>query len=215
MLSPVLVKKMKKNFMVIEAYQKDTNSLIGTIKLPLHEFHLKFSDVVDTNHFLTNIHDYPNPLIGVQGWFTSNDPFTGKKTGEVNATLAIGSFEQIINLQKTQYHKNETKMNSMDAQDITEHLIYFTLENLHIRQTPMTDHSKYFVKYEFLSGENVNPTNSGLSLDTLIEELKFSEFMISTDTSSRCNQHRFFTLNSYKLMDIITKMYYQKKCKII
>ena len=116
LLKPPLINNMKNNFMIIEAYykteQKDT--LIGTIKLPLHEFYLKFRNHTETREFLTDSANFTQPMIGVNGWLNSCDPFTGNKSGEINVLLAMGSCDQILNLQKLLFDQKRIKVNNND-----------------------------------------------------------------------------------------------------
>ena len=100
MIKPSLIENMRNNFMIIEAWKKGAgkDSLIGTIKLPLHEFYVNFRELSSFRRFLGD--SGAQPLIGVNGWVSAFDPFTGNKAGEINVLLAMGSSEQIINLQK-------------------------------------------------------------------------------------------------------------------
>lgn len=114
LLKPPLINNMKNNFMIIEAYYKADNkdALIGTIKLPLHEFYLKFRNHSETRQFLTDSANYTQPMIGANGWLNSCDPFTGNKSGEINVLLAMGSCDQILNLQKLLFDQKRIKVNN-------------------------------------------------------------------------------------------------------
>jgi C2 domain-containing protein 3 len=92
MLRRSIIDNMKNNFMILEAWKASSSSgggeqdtLIGTIKLPLHEFYIKFNDETFLNTFLSNKN--AQPLIGVDGWISACDPFTGQKAGEINVSL--------------------------------------------------------------------------------------------------------------------------------
>jgi hypothetical protein len=105
MLNQAIIENMRNNFMIIEAWVKASNaslsdSLIGTIKLPLQEFYLKFNDYNSMNKILNDSIAYTHPVIGVNGWLSVVDPFSGFKSGELNILLAMGSNKQILNLQK-------------------------------------------------------------------------------------------------------------------
>lgn len=82
LIKPSIVENMRNNFMIIEAWKKSSNSsssdcLIGTIKLPLHEFYLRTSDTASLKESLKDANK--NPIIGVDGWISAFDLFTGNK----------------------------------------------------------------------------------------------------------------------------------------
>lgn len=119
-----IVENMRNNFMIIEAWRQSPqqqqkivssspgvltsssstsgDSLVGTIKLSLHEFWLRFNEPSAVRAFFA---ESSMPLIGVDGWVSAFDPFTGDKAGEINTQLALGSQQQIINLQKFLFDK--------------------------------------------------------------------------------------------------------------
>lgn len=108
---------MKNNFMIIEAWGRrgGEETLVGTIKLPLHEFWVKLTSKSTDERRLMVAEDsllYQLPLIGVDGWISAFDPFTGDKAGEINALLALGSNKQIMNLQKVLFDKARSNVNS-------------------------------------------------------------------------------------------------------
>ena len=147
LLKPSMIENMKNNFMIIEAYTTASSSsssspsssssnsshLIGTIKLPLHEFYLKFRDHSHIRHFLTDIHSFGQPLTCInESWLTSLDPFTGLKSGEINVTLAMGSTGQIMNLQKLLFDQARTKVtsdNSSKPNQNQEHYVPICLKD--------------------------------------------------------------------------------------
>jgi C2 domain-containing protein 3 len=77
MIKPSMIENMRNNFMIIEAWEKNEkqDSFIGTVKLSLHEFYLKFKDLKLFRQFLKD--DSLQPSIGVDGWIGVCDPFTG------------------------------------------------------------------------------------------------------------------------------------------
>ncbi len=112
LLNPSLIENMRNNFMIIEAWQKASpDALVGTIKLPLHEFYLRFSDMKSVKEFLAD--SSVQPVIGIDGWLSSLDPFTGRKSGELNILLAMGSNDHILNLQKYLFDKARIKFNAI------------------------------------------------------------------------------------------------------
>ena len=97
LIKPSLIENMRNNFMIIEAWQKSDaitatakDSLIGTVKLPLNEFYLKLSDLVAFRRFLSD--SALQPLIGVNGWISVCDPFTGNDAMRVLNTLSSLKF---------------------------------------------------------------------------------------------------------------------------
>lgn len=101
-----IVDNMRNNFMIIEAWrqQSGSDSLLGTIKLPLHEFWLRLHEPSATRTFLTASAN-SMPIVGVDGWLSAYDPFTGEKVGEINTLLALGSQQQIVNMHKILFDK--------------------------------------------------------------------------------------------------------------
>lgn len=157
-LKQSIVDNMRNNFMVIEAWQKgDKDSLIGMIKLPLHEFWLKFNDVKTLRSFLV---DSTMPLVGVEGWISAFDPFTGQRTGEINTLLALGSNQQIINLQKILFDKARRSTGAKSparqpAAELIEHIFTFLIDNIKLQLVSneggdvVYDETNFFIKYSF------------------------------------------------------------------
>ena len=79
MIKPSMIENMRNNFMIIETWMSDKNTkkdaFIGTIKLSLHEFYLKFRDLSSFKRLLGE--DARQPSISVDGWINVCDPFTG------------------------------------------------------------------------------------------------------------------------------------------
>jgi len=162
MLNQAIIENMRNNFMIIEAWVKASNaslsdSLIGTIKLPLQEFYLKFNDYNSMNKILNDSIAYTHPVIGVNGWLSVVDPFSGFKSGELNILLAMGSNKQILNLQKILFDQSRTKLNDnlcSSTIDMKEHTFTVSLEQIKLQ--PSTEkngahvnETDYFVKYFF------------------------------------------------------------------
>jgi hypothetical protein len=112
-LNSGLVANMRHNFMIIEAWQKSTpaDSLVATLKLPLHEFHVRFADVRGMRELLSD--STAQPVVGVDGWVSALDPFTGRKAGEINVLLAMGSADHVLNLQKRLFDTARLKFNAI------------------------------------------------------------------------------------------------------
>jgi hypothetical protein len=155
MIKPSLIENMKNNFMIIEAWSKskasnESDALLGTIKLPLHEFYLKFNNFAALKQLLSD--DQNEPLIGVNGWISVSDPFTGKKAGEINLLLAMGSHGQILNLQKILFDKARIRIQNeqqMQSAKMIEHIFTFQVDNLRVRCNQMLDENDFYVKYTF------------------------------------------------------------------
>lgn len=212
---------MKNNFMIIEAYQNNskhskTDTLIGTIKLPLHEFYLKFRDYSAMRQFLTETTNFTQPLIGVNGWVSSHDPFTGVKSGEINVMLAMGSGDQITNLQKLLFDQAKTRVKSQKVFNPPEnsvlnwHTFGITLDALKLQPIKSVgdedlNENKCFVKYEFLVGESAD---SSVSATSYIQPLRFMEFSIASLQNvdfQNYNEHRFLADKKFKIKDLLTR----------
>jgi len=217
MLKKSLIDNMRNNFMIIEAWVKSnsnnnnnlssSDSLIGTLKLPLQEFYLKFNDMDRVKHLLNDSITYTQPIIGVNGWISVLDPFSGFKSGELNILLAMGSNKQILNLQKTLFDQSRIKLNKTitPADDFKQHVFTISLEQIKLQpsldRNQTFDETDYFVKYVFLNGN----------------DLKFNSFIIATKFSSNFNnkqEHKIILkeanknfisliLNKYKENDFI------------
>lgn len=186
-LKPSLIENMRNNFMVIEAWQKrrDGDSLIGTIKLPLNEFYLQLKALSNIKEFLNN--STSMPIIGVDGWLASQDPFSGQKSGEINILLAMGSGDQILNLQKYMFDKARIKFNMIasgsvgnsttsltglnqphQASDHVQHTFTFVIDNIKVHPIRagmrnneiVLDETDYYIRYHFPSGDDNNMLKS-------------------------------------------------------
>uniref|UniRef100_A0A8C3LMG5 C2 domain containing 3 centriole elongation regulator n=1 Tax=Chrysolophus pictus TaxID=9089 RepID=A0A8C3LMG5_CHRPC len=101
------LERLKNNVMVIEAWNKVGNpgndSLLGLVKLPLHQFYISFKDP-KISHLLLQAH---YPVVAVDSYMPVIDVFTGSKSGSLRVILAMGSADQIVALQRL---KNEEGM---------------------------------------------------------------------------------------------------------
>ena len=243
LLRPSVIKKMRNNFMVIEAWQKMpspsgmksaaalTDVLIGMIKLPLHEFYLRFEGLLNCG-LKEFLHDpSAQPVVGVDGWCTSLDPFTGRKSGEINALLAMGSSDQILNLQKYMFDKARIKFNAIAAttqQDggvavkpafvekpkkSMEHMFTFNIDAIKVHPVRtnsgnefVLDETDYYVKYMFPS------------LNCVTGSYAFKSYAASTrlNTHFSCKQEHRFVLElsqsiQTELADLLQKQGSAKK----
>ena len=199
----LLNKNMKNNYMILEAWQKKSkssndDSLLGTIKLPLHEFYLRFNDETFLRSFLAQ--SQSQPLIGVDGWISVCDPFTGQKTGEVNVLLAMGSNQQILNLTKILFDKSSFSSNmnshssnqsisssSTSTSNLIEHIFTFKVESIKVHpiktilnDTMTFDESNCFINYTFPT-TITNSTNNQTQNDI---KFIFNTYSIASKTNS-------------------------------
>ncbi|XP_078078487.1 C2 domain-containing protein 3 [Mustelus asterias] len=103
-LTSRLLERMKNNMMIIEIWNKVTNTgqekLLGLVKLPLHQFYLSFRDP-KISHLLLQAQ---YPVVAVDSYMPMMDVFTGSQRGSLRVLLAMGEANQIIELQRL---KNE------------------------------------------------------------------------------------------------------------
>ncbi|CAF0929940.1 unnamed protein product, partial [Didymodactylos carnosus] len=109
LLSTSTLEKMHQNFLVIEVWDKKISSpadtLIGILKVSLHQFYLSFKDKRISQVLLSAQY----PILGVDSWLPIIDPFTGKSKGELQVLLAMGTTEQITALQIVRGDNIQTK----------------------------------------------------------------------------------------------------------
>ncbi|XP_068786907.1 C2 domain-containing protein 3 isoform X3 [Struthio camelus] len=98
------LERLKNNFMIIEAWNKTGNpgcdKLLGLVKLPLHQFYVSFKDPKISRLLLQAQY----PVVAVDSYMPVIDVFTGSKSGSLRVILAMGSADQIVELQRL---KNE------------------------------------------------------------------------------------------------------------
>ncbi|XP_062423462.1 C2 domain-containing protein 3 isoform X3 [Rhea pennata] len=101
------LERLKNNFMIIEAWNKMGNpgcdKLLGLVKLPLHQFYISFKDAKISRLLLQAQY----PVVAVDNYMPVIDVFTGSKSGSLKVILAMGSADQIVELQRL---KNEEGM---------------------------------------------------------------------------------------------------------
>ncbi|CAN8194628.1 unnamed protein product [Coccothraustes coccothraustes] len=94
------LERLKNNVMIIEAWNKlgspGSDKLLGLVKLPLHQFYLSFKDA-KVSHLLLQAQ---YPVVAVDGLVPVVDVFSGSTRGSLRVTLAMGSAEQILALQR-------------------------------------------------------------------------------------------------------------------
>ncbi|XP_074072953.1 C2 domain-containing protein 3 isoform X2 [Macrotis lagotis] len=103
-LTPKYLERLKNNVMVIEAWNKvrspGQDTLLGLVKLPLHQFYMSFKDP-KISHLLL---EAQYPVVAVDSYTPVIDVFTGHQNGSLRVFLAMGSANQITALQRL---KNE------------------------------------------------------------------------------------------------------------
>ncbi|XP_037989770.1 C2 domain-containing protein 3 isoform X2 [Motacilla alba alba] len=94
------LERLKNNVMIIEAWNKlgspGCDKLLGLVKLPLHQFYISFKDP-KVSHLLLQAQ---YPVVAVDGHVPVVDVFTGRTRGSLRVTLAMGSADQIVALQR-------------------------------------------------------------------------------------------------------------------
>ncbi|XP_053791648.1 C2 domain-containing protein 3 isoform X1 [Vidua chalybeata] len=94
------LEQLKNNVMIIEAWNKlggpGCDKLLGLVKLPLHQFYMSFKDP-KISHLLLQAQ---YPVVAVDGHVPVMDVFTGSTSGRLRVTLAMGSADQIVALQR-------------------------------------------------------------------------------------------------------------------
>nr|XP_030120425.1 C2 domain-containing protein 3 isoform X1 [Taeniopygia guttata] len=94
------LERLKNNVMIIEAWSKlggpGCDKLLGLVKLPLHQFYISFKDP-KISHLLLQAQ---YPVVAVDGHVPVMDVFSGSKSGSLRVTLAMGSADQIVALQR-------------------------------------------------------------------------------------------------------------------
>ncbi|XP_039202390.1 C2 domain-containing protein 3 isoform X1 [Crotalus tigris] len=94
------LERLKNNVMVIEVWNKvlspGGDRLLGLAKLPLHQFYVSFRDTKVSSLLLQAQY----PVLAVDGSVDVVDVFSGQKNGTLKATLAMGSSDQVLALQR-------------------------------------------------------------------------------------------------------------------
>lgn len=118
-----LFESTKHGFMSIEIWQRDSmqiDSLVGSAKVPLHQFFIAFNNNSIRNHvskqevtfngisfkineFFRILFFFQLPVISIDGWVTVANAASPSSTpaGTVQAILAVGTAKQINNLKKS------------------------------------------------------------------------------------------------------------------
>ncbi|CAG9767011.1 unnamed protein product [Ceutorhynchus assimilis] len=100
-----LLLKLRENFMVIEFWEKQDQSdiLFGSTRLPLHQFYLGYRNTIIFNHLKRN----KLPIIGTDWWEPIYSIDHNKLIGQVQVLTALGTEEQIRNLEIERGFKND------------------------------------------------------------------------------------------------------------
>ncbi|XP_044255228.1 uncharacterized protein LOC123005506 [Tribolium madens] len=98
--------KLRENFMVVEFFEKGQSKdfLIGLAKLPLHQFYLAYRNSVIVKY----LSERKLPVIGTDGWESVFNPSNGEVVGQAQILLALGTKEQIENLESERGFKKNT-----------------------------------------------------------------------------------------------------------
>ncbi|XP_019722806.1 C2 domain-containing protein 3-like, partial [Hippocampus comes] len=106
-LTAHLLERMRNNVMVIEVWQKTGGSghetLLGLVKLPLHQFYMSFRDPKIAHLLLRAQY----PVLGVDCYMPVVDVFSGGCRGSLRVTLAMGLCEQVLALQRARDEEGE------------------------------------------------------------------------------------------------------------
>uniref|UniRef100_A0A8C9UFR2 C2 domain containing 3 centriole elongation regulator n=1 Tax=Serinus canaria TaxID=9135 RepID=A0A8C9UFR2_SERCA len=94
------LERLKNNVMIIEAWNKlgspGSDKLLGLVKLPLHQFYISFKDARVSQLLLQAQY----PVVAVDGLVPVVDVFSGSTRGSLRVTLAMGSADQVVALQR-------------------------------------------------------------------------------------------------------------------
>ncbi|XP_051933692.1 C2 domain-containing protein 3 [Hippocampus zosterae] len=106
-LTARLLERMRNNVMVIEVWQKTDScgheTLLGLVKLPLHQFYMSFRDPKIAHLLLRAQY----PVLGADCYMPVVDVFSGGCRGSLRVTLAMGLCEQVLALQRARDEDGE------------------------------------------------------------------------------------------------------------
>ncbi|XP_066150270.1 uncharacterized protein [Euwallacea fornicatus] len=99
-----LLLKLRENFMIIEFWEKlkSTEEILGLTRLPLHQFYLGYRNGVILKHLKRNI----LPIIGTDWWEPIYSIDSNELIGQVQVLTALGTENQIKNLQQERGFKD-------------------------------------------------------------------------------------------------------------
>lgn len=158
--------KMKKNFVVIEIWDKKVSGprdeIIGIVKVPLEQFYISFKDKEISRVLLRAQY----PVISGDGWFRIVDPFSAKEKsfGELEVFLAMGSSDQItaVRMTKTGVQKIVRAPEIVESQiesnsSLIEHhfdVMIESINGLRAFESMIWGESDCFIQYSFPNQEN-------------------------------------------------------------
>ena len=145
-LNKNILERMHNNYMIVEVWNKrlkaqQTDNLIGIVKLPLNQFYIQFKDDRLIKLFYIKS---KQPSIGCDTWMPVIDPFSGQKTGELNILLAMGSTDQIFNLQNYKLDLIEINENNNNNSSVVAKAEKFQNEHLFEVKIDSINNLKFF-----------------------------------------------------------------------
>ncbi|XP_055903286.1 C2 domain-containing protein 3 [Eupeodes corollae] len=101
------LEKVQNNCLNIELSKIRANSnpeVIGSLRLPLHQFYIAYRDASLTNH----LNDGQFPVISTNKWVSVTSSMSGEQIGELECFLAMGTEKQIENIKNSRIHSAKT-----------------------------------------------------------------------------------------------------------
>jgi C2 domain-containing protein 3 len=158
-LSKKNMNKMHNNYMIVEVWTKKMNKadvLYGMIKIPLNQFYVTFMDKKVCELFFKKS---KYPCVSVDTWLPCMNPFSGQKTCEVNILMAMGTNEQIVNLQEFKFNRHSDNSepavsldNLVNDRFLNEYLFeikFDQIKNLKLFDNMIWGETDCFIQYYF------------------------------------------------------------------
>lgn len=143
---------------------------------------------------------------------------TGQKVGEINVLLALGSSEQIMNLQKILFDKVRLRKSPTKPQEsnkakvkLTEHVFSFQIDSIKIHPVRTTtnrnvDETNFYVKYSFPSSAMEN----NQSIGSPKFGVHFISSRLNTSFSNRL-EHKIVLANETDIQSELFKLFRNQK----
>ncbi len=218
--------KMHNNYMIIEVWMKKMSKsdvLYGIIKLPLNQFYVTFMDKSVCDLFCTKS---KYPAVSVDTWMPCMNPFSGQTVCQVNVLMAMGTTEQICNLQEFKFNRNPTANESVASlerpigdQFISEYLFeikFDAIRNLKLFDSMIWGETDCFIQYYFPivdgCGLNLKPYRTSTAL--CIPNMNMAECVkhsLKIDRVANLKQELFSLYNStpgYMTFEIWLRYYH-------
>ncbi|XP_066246951.1 uncharacterized protein [Euwallacea similis] len=115
-----LLLKLRENFMIVEFWEKlkSTEEILGLTRLPLHQFYLGYRNGVILKHLKRNI----LPIIGTDWWEPIYSIDSNELIGQVQVLTALGTENQIRNLQQERGFKDDSVKAKLNVTPETKNL---------------------------------------------------------------------------------------------